>query len=43
MNKKKKKEKTYICTICGNKENSEKAKICCSKEMTDAKKGNWNS
>ncbi len=43
MEQKRKKEKTYICTVCGNKKKAKKQEQCCSKKMVDESKGTWNA
>jgi len=42
----KKKEKTYICKVCGKskkKEQGEQDVECCNEEMTAEEKGTWNA
>ncbi len=43
MAKERKKEKTYVCTVCGKKEKSKKPEYCCSKKMVSEDKGTWNA
>lgn len=40
--KKTKKEKSYVCVICGKKSKTSKKVKCCGKDMTDKSKGSWN-
>ena len=37
-----KKERTYVCIVCGKKKKSDKQTRCCSKNMTAKDKGSWN-
>lgn len=44
--KDRKKEKTYICKVCGKskkKEQGEQDVECCGQEMTSEEKGTWNA
>ncbi len=43
MRKNCKKEKTYICSVCGKGKKSSKKVKCCSKDMTAKKRGTWNA
>ncbi len=37
-----KKEKAYVCVICGKGKKSTKKVKCCSKDMVAKKRGSWN-
>ncbi len=43
MSQEKKKEKTYVCTVCGKKKEAKQADNCCSKKMVSKEKGTWNA
>lgn len=38
----KKKEKTYICTVCKTTKKSLNKIKCCTKDMVAKEKGSWN-
>lgn len=40
--RKTKKEKTYICVVCGKKTKAKKKVKCCSRDMVSEDKGSWN-
>lgn len=43
MGQERKKEKTYVCTVCGKKKKAQKAESCCLKKMVSKDKGTWNA
>jgi hypothetical protein len=43
MSQEKKKEKIYVCTVCGKKKKSKRVENCCSKKMVSKDKGTWNA
>ena len=37
-----KKEKAYVCVICGKKKKSTTKVRCCNKDMVSKERGSWN-
>jgi hypothetical protein len=42
MKRKSRREKTYICVVCGRSRKAKRKVKCCGKEMLAKDKGSWN-